>query len=144
MYNRPKCFGYIIIHDCFTVILCISWRVPHVGQEMLTLSGMPDLTKSLYTCIYITEFASQDYVYGLIIVWLDCLTAMSRTYFGLIIFIHLTNKPSNLFYCTDEVIFQCCLGSSNKVYANIKLNIYMWKDFVKFSMHLSILGQCSD
>ena len=25
---------------------CESWRVPHVGQEMLTLSGTPDFTSS--------------------------------------------------------------------------------------------------
>ena len=31
-------------YDWFPVILCKSWRVPHVGQETLTLSGTPDFT----------------------------------------------------------------------------------------------------
>ena len=28
----------------FPVVLSKSWRVPHVGQELLTLSGKPDFT----------------------------------------------------------------------------------------------------
>ena len=31
-------------HDWVPVVLGKSWRVPHVGQEMLTLSGTPDFT----------------------------------------------------------------------------------------------------
>ena len=30
--------------DWFPVVLSKSWRVPHVGQEMLTLSGTHDFT----------------------------------------------------------------------------------------------------
>ena len=33
-----------VTYDWFPVILCKWWRVPHVGQEMLTLSGTSDLT----------------------------------------------------------------------------------------------------
>ena len=48
-------------YDWFPVIWSKSWRVPHVGQEMLTLSGIPDFTPFgefmispiRYTCIYI-------------------------------------------------------------------------------------------
>ena len=48
----------------FPVVLCESWRVPHVGQEMLTLSRTPDFTPfgqfrlSPIHYIYITEFVS--------------------------------------------------------------------------------------
>ena len=31
-------------YDWFPVVLSKSWRVPHVGQEILTLSGTPDFT----------------------------------------------------------------------------------------------------
>ena len=34
--------------DMFSVILCKSWRVPHVRQEMLTLSEKHDVTPSVY------------------------------------------------------------------------------------------------
>ena len=33
-----------VTYDWFPVILGKLWRVPNVGQEMLTLSGTPDLT----------------------------------------------------------------------------------------------------
>ena len=41
-------------HDMFQVILVKPWRVPHVGQEMLTLSVTPDFTHSWY--VFIVEF----------------------------------------------------------------------------------------
>ena len=54
-----------IVWYWFSVILCKSLRVPHVGQEMLNISGMPDsllLTGefiiSPFHYIYITEFVS--------------------------------------------------------------------------------------
>ena len=49
--------------SCF-VILCKSWRVSHVGQDMLTLSWTPDFTSfgefmiSPIHYIYIAEFVS--------------------------------------------------------------------------------------
>ena len=63
-----------VTYNWFQVILCKSWRVPHVGQEMLTLSGTPDFTPFgefmispiHYICIicyWICQFS--DYVYGL-------------------------------------------------------------------------------
>ena len=33
-----------VTYDWFPVILGKLWRVPHVGQEILTLSGTPDIT----------------------------------------------------------------------------------------------------
>ena len=33
-----------VTYNWFAVILCESSRGPHVGQEMLTLSGTPDFT----------------------------------------------------------------------------------------------------
>ena len=33
---------WTVWYDWYPVIFCESWRVPHVGQEMLTLSGTPD------------------------------------------------------------------------------------------------------
>ena len=49
---------------------CESWRVPHVGQDMLTLIRTPDFTPfgefiiSSIHCIYITYICqSTDYVY---------------------------------------------------------------------------------
>ena len=68
-------------------VICESRRVPHVGQGTLTLSGAHDftsfgevdLTHSLYV---ITEFASQDYVCGLmtgLFSWIS-VAALSRIY----------------------------------------------------------------
>ena len=74
-------------------VLGKSWRVPHVEQEMLTLSGTPDFTsfefiilliRYAYTLYYwICQF--KDYVYGLmtlvcLLAWIS-LAALSRTYF---------------------------------------------------------------
>ena len=69
-------------------------RVPHVGHELLTLSGtddftpfwgVHDFTHSLYIHMYVYYRMCQykDYVYGLITGLLDCinLTAWSPTYF---------------------------------------------------------------
>ena len=56
-----------VTYDWFPVVLFKSWRVPHVGQEILTLSGTPDFTpfgefmilliRYTYT-LCITEFVS--------------------------------------------------------------------------------------
>ena len=49
-----------VIHDWFPVILFELWRVPHVGQEIFTLSGSHDsfpfveLMISPIHCIYTT------------------------------------------------------------------------------------------
>ena len=42
-YKGVVCNWYILKPLCHTP-WCKSWWVPHVGQEMLTLSGTPDLT----------------------------------------------------------------------------------------------------
>ena len=93
-------------------ILGKSWRIPHVGQEMLTLSGTPDITSFgefiillLYICIvyyWICQF--KDYVYGLMtliclpgLVWLLCL--------GLILFDT---------FCIVEAVTYFCISWRNK------------------------------
>ena len=68
----------------FPVNLSYTWRVPHVGQTMLTLSGTPDsltLGSSLY--IHYWKCQSKDYGYGLMTVffaWIS-ITVLSWAYF---------------------------------------------------------------
>ena len=81
----------IVKYEWSPVILRKSWRVPHVGQEMLILSGTPDFTPfgefmiSPIHYIYIKYYwicQSWDYVYGLVtglFAWIS-LAALSRTY----------------------------------------------------------------
>ena len=81
-----KICSLTVTYDWFPVVLSKSWRVPHVGQEMFTLSGTPDFTlfdftHSIYIYIvyyWICQF--KDYAYWLMIlgclpglVWLLCL-----------------------------------------------------------------------
>ena len=62
-----------------------SWRVPHVGQEMLTLSETSDFTHSLYIHYWICQ--SHDYAYGLMT--LDCVPGLvSLLCLGPILFIY--------------------------------------------------------
>ena len=82
---------FTVTFDWFPVIWCKSWRVPHVGQERLTLSGTHAFTlfgefmispiHYIYT-LHITEFVSFRTMftdYGLF-AWISQ-TALSRTYF---------------------------------------------------------------
>ena len=61
-----------VTYDWFPVILGESRRVPHVGQEMLTLSGTPAFTpfreftiSPIHYNIHYRMCQSKDYVYGL-------------------------------------------------------------------------------
>ena len=76
-----------VTHDYFPVILDKSWRVPHVGQEILTLSGTPDFTHSPYIHYWICQ--SQDYIYWLmtLVCLLGCLFCL-----GLILLCAYTYK----------------------------------------------------
>ena len=51
-----------VTHDWFPVVLCKSWRVPHVGQEMLIISGTPD-----FTPFWEFMISPIHYIYGLIL-----------------------------------------------------------------------------
>ena len=78
-----RVYSPTVTFDWFAVILFKTWRVPHVGQEMLTHSGTPDCTPYGMFIIspihYIYKMCqSKDYVYGLmtgLFAWisLDCL-----------------------------------------------------------------------
>ena len=74
-----------VFTNCDTwLVLRKSWRMPHVGQEMLTLSGTPDFIpfRSSWFHPFIIPYIicqSFDYVYGLMtlvclpgLVWLLC------------------------------------------------------------------------
>ena len=79
-----------VAHDWFAVVLCKSWRVPCVGQEMFTLSGnlisLPLGSSWLHPFIIYTLLDVS--VLGLCLrigdsglsAWIS-LTALSRTYF---------------------------------------------------------------
>ena len=57
-----------VTHDWFLVVLSKSWRVPHVVQEMLTLSGTPDFTPIgafMISPIHCTVYTFITYVVGM-------------------------------------------------------------------------------
>ena len=80
-------YYYYNIIICASSVYIVSWRVPHVGQEMLfrntrlrSLWGVHDFTHSLYIHYCICQ--SLDYVYGLmtgLFAWISQ-TALSVTY----------------------------------------------------------------
>ena len=86
-----------VTYDWFPVILCKSWQVPHVWQELLALSGTPGLSpfgefvvlliRYIYMYIYIVYYwvcQFWDCLYRLMTLvclpWIG-LAALSRTYF---------------------------------------------------------------
>ena len=50
-----------VTYDWFPVVLSKSWRVSHVGQEMLTLSGTHDFTPFFFWGVY--DFTHSIYIY---------------------------------------------------------------------------------
>ena len=75
-------------YDWFPVIISESWRVPHVGKEILTVSGSPDFTPfgEFMKSPFMTYTLQNLSVFGLclrmndLFVWIN-LTAYSRDLF---------------------------------------------------------------
>ena len=126
-----------VTYEWFPVTCGKSWRVPHVGQEMLTLSGTPDFTPfgefmiSPIHYIYILLNLSVLKLYlqinnsGLL-AWIN-LTALSRTYF---IVTHcvtmLNNNP--LTYLQITYASATDVKSSPMLYQYIgnKFGLFVW------------------
>ena len=77
-----------VIFDWFPVILRISWRVPHVGQEMLTPSGTPH-----FTPLGVHDFTHSLYIHYIL---------LNLSVLGLWLWVH------NSGFCLLELVWLLC------------------------------------